>query len=200
MILLVLLLQTAAAVPTPTATPAAVVRPSTDPSRDGSYVPKPLVYSAPIPMATAAGPQSLTDAARGRKLNHGTPTAGGFSASHSGAGTTLDPETGKRVPAAPRPASTVENVQPSSDEAMWRGRVTRLRTELTKAQKELDSASANNTVVAWGNPGRDYELMMAARNAALTPYRVKVDALQTELESLPEECRHTSGCAAGWVR
>jgi hypothetical protein len=86
------------------------------------------------------------------------------------------------------------------EETAWKSRVAGLRAELAEASRELAAADANNTVVAWGGTGRDYETLMAVRNAALTPYRTRVMAIRRELASLPEECRRTAGCQPGWVR
>lgn len=52
--------------------------------------------------------------------------------------------------------------------------------------------------MVWTGPLNDhYYQAMAARDAALTPYRVKVAGIQKELNGLPEECRRTPGCQPG---
>jgi hypothetical protein len=100
-------------------------------------------------------------------------------------------------PANPRKAGGED---PVDEGASWMGRVAALRDELAKAEAELARADAANTVVAWGRLGHDYHLLMAMRNAALAPYRIRVGELRSELAGLPEECRRTVGCQPGWVR
>ena len=110
----------------------------------------------------------------------------------SGAGTRGSPAAG---PTAGRDAPPEK-----SQEENWTTRVSGLREKLAQARKELDAADAANTVVAFGEPGSDYHILMAMRNAALAPYRAKVSELANELAGLPEECRKTIGCQPGWIR
>ncbi len=88
----------------------------------------------------------------------------------------------------------------AGDEATWKARVATLRAELAQAEKDYDVADKANTVVAFGEAGNEYQTMLAIRNAALTPYRMKLDELRSALAALPEECRTTPGCQPGWVR
>lgn len=103
---------------------------------------------------------------------------------------------------APAAAPTAEkgDSPEQNQEDGWRTRVSGLREKLAQAQKKLDAADAANTVVAWGELGHDYYVLMAMRNAALAPYRAKVAELTNELAGLPEECRKTIGCQPGWLR
>jgi len=88
-----------------------------------------------------------------------------------------------------------------ADEKRWRGRKAKLEADLAAAQKEYDTASAMNTVTTSGDPNApEYQAMLAARNAGLTPYRMKLEAVTRELLGLPDECRHSPGCQPGWVR
>ena len=110
---------------------------------------------------------------------------------------------GTRTPAKTGATAEVEGPEPTGkagDEATWKARVATLRAELAQAEKDYDVADRANTVVAFGEAGNEYQTMMAIRNAALTPYRMKLDELRSALAALPEECRRTSGCQPGWVR
>ncbi|KAA0253411.1 hypothetical protein FBQ97_00770 [Acidobacteria bacterium ACD] len=99
------------------------------------------------------------------------------------------------------PAVTPHASDVLTDEKRWRDRKAKLEADLAAAEKEYDKASALNTVSTTGDPNApEYQAMLAARNAALTPYRMKVDELRRELTGLPEECRRTIGCQPGWVR
>lgn len=102
---------------------------------------------------------------------------------------------------APAPAPAAGLPPPSSDdETAWKERVAGLREDLVKAQKDYDAADRANTVVAFGRPGHDYETLMAIRNATLTPYRLRLEEVQSALAGLTEECRRSAGCQPGWVR
>ena len=110
---------------------------------------------------------------------------------------------GTRTPAKTGVPVEGEGSEPpvkAGDEATWKARVATLRAALAQAEKDYDVADKANTVVAFGEAGNDYQTMMAIRNAALTPYRMKLDELRSALAALPEECRRTSGCQPGWVR
>ena len=168
---------------------------------------------APTPTAapTTASPASAPSATR--KLS------GGFGRKPEAAGKTkvvLTDETlpptrkagtfsvsGTRTPAKTGVPVEGEGSEPpvkAGDEATWKARVATLRAALAQAEKDYDVADKANTVVAFGEAGNDYQTMMAIRNAALTPYRMKLDELRSALAALPEECRRTSGCQPGWVR
>lgn len=97
-------------------------------------------------------------------------------------------------PGAGAPASA------SDEEATWRSRAAKLRADLAQAQKDYDAADRANTVVSFGRPGHDYETLLAIRNAALAPYVMRLEEVQTALAALPEECRRAHGCQPGWVR
>lgn len=107
-----------------------------------------------------------------------------------------------RPAAAPvaAPAPGAHTVPLADDEAAWRGRYASLRQAVLEAQADLAAASAANPVIYVGRRGYVSAAGVAARNAALTPYRLRLEGLRAELDSLPEECRRASGCQPGWVR
>ncbi|HPA53146.1 MAG TPA: hypothetical protein PLP50_16260 [Thermoanaerobaculia bacterium] len=162
----------------------------------------------PVP-TTAASPASPPSAAR--KLS------GGFGRKQKAPGKTkvvltdeaLTPSrktgtfsvSGTRTPAkAEIPVDGSETPAKADDESTWKARVATLRVELAQAEKEYDVADRANTVIAFGEVGDEYHRMMAIRNAALTPYRIKLDELRSAFAALPEECRRAPGCQPGWVR
>ena len=105
------------------------------------------------------------------------------------------------VAATPSPAPGAPPAELVDEEAAWKDRVAQLRAERAAAQKEYDAASAANTVITWGDPNSwEYQQLVAARNAALTPYSVRLSEIQREIDGLPDECRKTAGCQPGWVR
>jgi hypothetical protein len=91
----------------------------------------------------------------------------------------------------------------TADEKRWRERTAAARARLEKAQATYDKVSEMNTVSVMGTMNRatqnDYAVAMAARNAALTPYQLELDAAREEIERLPEDCRK-AGCQPGWIR
>lgn len=110
---------------------------------------------------------------------------------------------GTRIPAKTDVPVQGEGSEPpvkAGDEATWKARIATLRAELAQAEKDYDVADKANTVVAFGEAGNEYQTMLAIRNAALTPYGMKLDELRSALAALPEECRKTPGCQPGWVR
>lgn len=110
---------------------------------------------------------------------------------------------GARSTPAPAPTEGREprEASPAPDaETRWKTRVSALRANLAEAEKELKAADDANTVVAFGELGHEYHMLMAMRNAALAPYRAKVASLRDELAGLPEECRRAPDCQPGWVR
>ncbi len=108
----------------------------------------------------------------------------------------------------PRPASLpvqataagAPAVPLADDEARWKGRYASLRADLAAARGDLARAEMANPPTMAGRGGYMYEVGASARNAALSPYRVRVMQLRAELDGLPEECRRTAGCQPGWVR
>lgn len=89
---------------------------------------------------------------------------------------------------------------PADEESFWRGRYASLRADLSAAVADLARAEMMNPPVMAGRGGYMYEVGASARNAALSPYRMRVIELRAELDGLPEECRRTAGCQPGWVR
>ncbi len=98
------------------------------------------------------------------------------------------------------PAASSAVPASTDEETAWRSRVASLRADIAKAQKEYDAADAATTVVSFGRPGHDYEMLLAIRNASLAPYRIRLEELRAELAALPEECRRSPGCQPGWLR
>ena len=159
--------------------------------------------ASPTPAATPAAPRRLSggfgqkpvSAGKGRVVideeSLGSQRRGG-TFSVVGSAPAARPTAG--APPAGSPAA------PPDEEATWRSRVATLRADLAQAEKDYDAADRSNTVVSFGRPGVEYETLMAIRNAALTPYRMKLDEVRSSLAALPEECRKTSGCQPGWVR
>lgn len=107
-----------------------------------------------------------------------------------------------RPAAAPvaAPALGLPTVRPEDDEAAWRGRYASLRADLSAAIGDLARAEMTNPPIMAGRGGYMYEVGASTRNAALSPYRMRVMQLRAELTGLPEECRRTQGCQPGWVR
>lgn len=168
--------------PTPTRVPTIAVSPASPPSTtrklSGGFGRK--------PEAPGKTKVVVTDEALPRPRKAGT-----FSVS------------GTRTPAKTDVPVEGEGSEPpvkAGDEATWKARVATLRAELAQAEKDYDVADKANTVVTFGEAGNEYQTMMAIRNAALTPYRMKLDDLRSALAALPEECRKTPGCQPGWVR
>lgn len=108
----------------------------------------------------------------------------------------------------PRPASAPVQAAaaapatdaPADDEARWRGRYASLRADLSAALSDLARAEMTNPPIMAGRGGYMYEVGASSRNAALSPYRMRVMELRAEFAGLPEECRRTPGCQPGWVR
>jgi hypothetical protein len=88
----------------------------------------------------------------------------------------------------------------ADDEARWRGRYASLRADVAAAVADLARAEMTNPPIMAGRGGYMYEVGASTRNAALSPYRMRVMQLRAELDGLPEECRRTAGCQPGWVR
>ena len=172
--LLLVLAQAAAATPAPAPSPAPAAKLGGGFGQPGQAV-----------TAKAKAKTVITDATLAPAARRGTFSVAG---ARSAPGATP-------TPGAPPPPKIVD------DETAWRDRVTRLRAELVTAEKDYDVADANNTVVSFGSgSGWEYQQMMAARNAALTPYRLRLAEIRRELMGLPDECRKTQGCQPGWVR
>lgn len=155
--------------------------------------PRPVVQ--PTPHTISRPEQSgLAGAAKGRKLNRSVSFEQG-----SVPEVTPVPRGTPKAGASPIP--TLEPSDVIADEKRWRDRKAKLEAAVAKAQKEYDEASALNTVSTTGDPNSpEYQAMLAARNAGLTPYRMKLDDATRELRALPEECRRTPGCQPGWIR
>lgn len=177
--LLLVLSQAAAARPTPvpTAVPSVNAAPMPSAKLGGGFGQKP----APAGKARVV----IKDEDLAQPRTSGTFTVAGAT----------------RMSTAPAATPAAGTPSPATDEEVaWKARVARLRADLAKAQKDYDAADRANTVVAFGRPGHDYETLMAIRNATLTPYRTRLEEVQTELAGLHEECRRTAGCQPGWVR
>lgn len=171
----------------------------------------PTPSPGPTPAGTPTQTPAVSRPAAPRKLTGGFglrptprgPEAGdaetGAAASGAPRGTFSIAGPRTTPPPEARPTSAAEKVAPS-EEATWRARVAGLRADLEQAEKDYARADAANTVVGWGRPGRDYETLMAIRNAALTPYLTRLAEIRAALAALPEECRTTPGCQPGWVR
>lgn len=98
-------------------------------------------------------------------------------------------------------AAPESGASPSADlETVWRERVGRLRGELAAAERDYAAADVANTVVTHGRAGMAHSMLMAIRNAALAPYRLRMMEARRALDALPEECRQTAGCQPGWIR
>ncbi len=114
-----------------------------------------------------------------------------------GAAKTVDAKPG----ASEDGAASLQAMQ--AEEKHWRDRAVAARARLEKAQVEYDKVSAMNTVSVMGQMNQttqnDYAVAMAARNAALTPYQMELDAARADLDGLPEACRK-AGCSPGWIR
>jgi hypothetical protein len=99
----------------------------------------------------------------------------------------------KAPAAAPAPAV--------SDEDQWRGRYEAAKAKLASALAQLHQAERTwGDVVSFGQRTQAHEIMLAERDTALLPFRMKVQDAERELGAIREECRRTTGCAPGWVR
>lgn len=170
--LLLVLAQTATATPTPT--PAAL---------SGGFGQKPASSSSPKKSKVVITDETIASPGRGGTLS----VAGSRAAVPVGS-----PASGAAAP----PAAPLA----SDEETIWRGRATSLRASFAAAEGDLARAEVANPIVLAGRGGYMYEVGASARNAALSPYRVRLMQLRSELAGLPEECRRTSGCQPGWVR
>ena len=143
----------------------------------------------PLPMARASV-QELTSAAA-EPAPHRVSVE-----DRSGPGATLDVKTGLSAEAA----ATFRAME--AEERSWRDRASAARGRLGRAQADLQNAYALNPEPSGNGNGWNagwYAAAEAARNAALTPYRMEVDAAQADIDRLAEECRK-AGCQPGWVR
>jgi hypothetical protein len=157
--------------------------------------PLPTPSRPPAPLSGGFGQKAPSSGKAKVVITDGTLAPTGRGGTMSVSGTRSAPPVG--TPAAGTAAAPTAA---TDDEASWRGRATSLRASLAAAEDDLGRAEAMNPVIMGGRPGYMVEVGASARNAALSPYRVRLMQLRGELAGLPEECRRTSGCQPGWVR
>ena len=141
--------------------------------RPPAYVVVPTPPASPVPTPTATAVPEPTPA---MVVKHGAALA---------------------VDSVPSPAPQASDPY-AAKEKFWRDRYTAAKTRVELAQSALDQASNANPVVYLRDGGIS-AAGLAARNAALTPYQLELDAAKADLATIPEACR-VAGCLPGWIR
>lgn len=112
--------------------------------------------------------------------------------------TAAPPDPGAKATAAPAAAAAPKTNGDESAEVAWRQRFRDIRDRLATAQAELAEAERANPHV-YNMHGHLLVEAETARNAAIAPYRARVEGLRADLDRLPEDCRK-AGCQPGWIR